>query len=246
MSSHCCGCQKSFTQSGYWSHLTQSRNPLCRAILEGQLTAFYSESENSDSESSDSESEPRFQQLDEDASTTPDPFAGDFFGSADDYTNDDFGQMDETENGAEENDCNEEGQQRWMDYELEESWEPRHYGDLPMEDTKMDTDSELDSEEFGNYDTVDRLSVEQRIEECLTQSRVVRYSSQYANSQAGAVVNTWQSLDDQYSNALGLNINPWALFTSEIDWKVACWAKLRGPGSTAFSELLAIDGVCGS
>jgi len=48
-----------------------------------------------------------------------------------------------------------------MDYELEESWEPRRYGDLPMEDTKMDTDSELDSEEFGDYDTVDHLSVEQ-------------------------------------------------------------------------------------
>ncbi|PPQ81967.1 hypothetical protein CVT26_004198 [Gymnopilus dilepis] len=28
------------------------------------------------------------------------------------------------------------------------------------------------------------------------------------------------------------------------DWKVAQWAKLRGVGSTAFSDLLAIDGVC--
>jgi hypothetical protein len=28
-----------------------------------------------------------------------------------------------------------------------------------------------------------------------------------------------------------------------MDWKVAHWAKLRGPGSTAFSDLLNIDGV---
>ena len=28
-----------------------------------------------------------------------------------------------------------------------------------------------------------------------------------------------------------------------VDWKVAKWAKLRGPGSTAFSELLGIQGV---
>ena len=260
MSSLCRGCQNSFTQSGYWSHFTQSRNPLCRAVLEEQLTAFYSDAETetsdsktSDSKTSDSEREPRSQRslaqdLDEDASIIPDPFAGDFFGSADDYTNRDFGQTDETESGTGESDCDEDDQQRQMDYELEESWEPRRYGDLPVEDIKMDSDSELDSEELGNYDTIDRCPVEQRIEECLTRSRiqVVRYSSQYANSRAGAVVNKRQSLDDQHSNALGSNTNPWAPFTSEIDWKIACWAKLRGPGSTAFSEFLAIDGVCGS
>ncbi|KAJ3818484.1 hypothetical protein F5880DRAFT_1458363, partial [Lentinula raphanica] len=37
--------------------------------------------------------------------------------------------------------------------------------------------------------------------------------------------------------------NPWAPFLSETDWKVAHWAKVRGPSSTALSELLAIDGV---
>ncbi|KAJ4471753.1 hypothetical protein C8J55DRAFT_375236, partial [Lentinula edodes] len=38
--------------------------------------------------------------------------------------------------------------------------------------------------------------------------------------------------------------NPWAPFQSRIDWEVARWAKMRGPSSTAFSELLEIDGVC--
>ncbi|THU75130.1 hypothetical protein K435DRAFT_707628, partial [Dendrothele bispora CBS 962.96] len=39
----------------------------------------------------------------------------------------------------------------------------------------------------------------------------------------------------------------WAPFTSEIDWRVAKWAKMRGASSSAFTELLAIDGVsCGS
>ncbi|KAG1844739.1 hypothetical protein C8R48DRAFT_617813 [Suillus tomentosus] len=36
----------------------------------------------------------------------------------------------------------------------------------------------------------------------------------------------------------------WAPFTSHIDYEVARWAKLRGQGSTAFSDLLNIDGVC--
>ncbi|KAI0759461.1 hypothetical protein BD413DRAFT_722365 [Trametes elegans] len=39
------------------------------------------------------------------------------------------------------------------------------------------------------------------------------------------------------------NSNPFAPFRSETDWLMARWAKLRGPGSTAFTELLAIPGL---
>ncbi|KAI0629511.1 hypothetical protein C8Q77DRAFT_1235654 [Trametes polyzona] len=39
------------------------------------------------------------------------------------------------------------------------------------------------------------------------------------------------------------NTNPYAPFTSCIDWEVARWAKMRGPGSTAVSELLQIEGL---
>ncbi|KAG5221678.1 Para aminobenzoic acid synthetase [Salix suchowensis] len=37
--------------------------------------------------------------------------------------------------------------------------------------------------------------------------------------------------------------NSWAPFASKIDWEVVRWAKLHGPGSTAFSGLLQIDGL---
>jgi hypothetical protein len=40
--------------------------------------------------------------------------------------------------------------------------------------------------------------------------------------------------------------NPYAPFASKLDWDIAKWAKLRGPGSTSFSELMAIPGVCTS
>ena len=36
----------------------------------------------------------------------------------------------------------------------------------------------------------------------------------------------------------------WAPFTSECDWKIAHWAKTRGPTSSAVTDLLAIDKVC--
>lgn len=44
-------------------------------------------------------------------------------------------------------------------------------------------------------------------------------------------------------NVPGAQWNPWAPFVSRIDWEVARWAKLRSPSSTAFTELLDIDGV---
>ncbi|KAI0039173.1 hypothetical protein FA95DRAFT_1504536 [Auriscalpium vulgare] len=37
--------------------------------------------------------------------------------------------------------------------------------------------------------------------------------------------------------------NVWAPFTSKLDWEIAKWAKMRGPTSTAFTELLQIEGV---
>ncbi|EPQ50619.1 hypothetical protein GLOTRDRAFT_50393 [Gloeophyllum trabeum ATCC 11539] len=37
--------------------------------------------------------------------------------------------------------------------------------------------------------------------------------------------------------------NPWAPFASKLDWELARWAKLRGPSSTALTELLQIEGV---
>ena len=40
--------------------------------------------------------------------------------------------------------------------------------------------------------------------------------------------------------------NPYALFSSKLDWEVARWVKLRGPGSTATSKLTGIDGVSGA
>ncbi|THU87442.1 hypothetical protein K435DRAFT_681657 [Dendrothele bispora CBS 962.96] len=45
------------------------------------------------------------------------------------------------------------------------------------------------------------------------------------------------------SNIPGSEQNIWAPFASRMDWEVARWAKMRGTGSTAFSELLEIDGV---
>ncbi|KAJ7803565.1 hypothetical protein B0H14DRAFT_3091956 [Mycena olivaceomarginata] len=48
---------------------------------------------------------------------------------------------------------------------------------------------------------------------------------------------------ERYKADLGDPDNIWAPFTSKIDWELAQWAKLRGPGSTAFTDLLKISGI---
>ncbi|KAG1903207.1 uncharacterized protein F5891DRAFT_1106185 [Suillus fuscotomentosus] len=61
---------------------------------------------------------------------------------------------------------------------------------------------------------------------------------------AGApILNSGTTAFESYNNALQGADNVWAPFASRIDYEVAKWAKLRGSGSTAFSELLAVEGL---
>ncbi|KAG2145801.1 hypothetical protein DEU56DRAFT_971548 [Suillus clintonianus] len=46
-----------------------------------------------------------------------------------------------------------------------------------------------------------------------------------------------------YTTVINYTANPYAPFASRVDWEIARWAKLRGPTSTAFSDLLGISEV---
>jgi len=73
---------------------------------------------------------------------------------------------------------------------------------------------------------------------------VRRYTEKYPSSAAGEILARGETGDKSYCAAVsGQDKSPWAPFMSRKDWEVALWAKLRGPGSTAFSDLLAIPGV---
>lgn len=73
----------------------------------------------------------------------------------------------------------------------------------------------------------------------------VRYSDKYLSSHAVEALSQEETGDSAYGAALIGNggDNPWLPFNSKQEWEVATWAKLRGVGSTAFSDLLSIDGV---
>jgi hypothetical protein len=74
------------------------------------------------------------------------------------------------------------------------------------------------------------------VENSLRQPIVVDH---FPSALAGAPIDSNQkhSISDSHPN------NPYAPFASRLDWEVARWAKLRGPSSTAISELLSIPGV---
>lgn len=74
--------------------------------------------------------------------------------------------------------------------------------------------------------------------------KIVQYTDQHPRSHAGEALAQQETTDSRYNSAIDGSSNVWAPFNSRIDWEVAQWAKLRGPSSTAFSDLLNIPGVC--
>ncbi|KAJ3966648.1 hypothetical protein EV361DRAFT_872222, partial [Lentinula raphanica] len=79
--------------------------------------------------------------------------------------------------------------------------------------------------------------------DCIREPHVVHYPDPHAGAPIPST-SVISSENHRYAQMLEQQTsNPWAPFLSETDWKVAHWAKVRGPSSTALSELLAIDGV---
>ncbi|KAJ6611025.1 hypothetical protein B0H10DRAFT_2193152 [Mycena sp. CBHHK59/15] len=66
---------------------------------------------------------------------------------------------------------------------------------------------------------------------------------EFTDGDAGAPLRRGEAGYDHYMADLGDPANTWAPFTSKLEWELAQWAKLRGPGSTAFTDLLKISGV---
>ena len=68
---------------------------------------------------------------------------------------------------------------------------------------------------------------------------VVPYPNPRVEDPTGALANASYELEIAQDK-----MNQYAPFPSQLDWDIAKWAKLRGPGSTSFDELLAIPSVC--
>lgn len=67
----------------------------------------------------------------------------------------------------------------------------------------------------------------------------------FSKGRAGAVYSQGHGNDRDtvYANKISDPGNPYSPFASKLEWEIAYWAKTRGPSSTAFTELMKIEGV---
>jgi hypothetical protein len=60
---------------------------------------------------------------------------------------------------------------------------------------------------------------------------------------AGKIYRTEDTNNKVYGEVVGTSENLYAPFSSQLEWEMAKWAKLQGPSSTAFSDMMKIEGV---
>ncbi|KAG1883994.1 hypothetical protein F4604DRAFT_1878821 [Suillus subluteus] len=242
----CDGCQHLFTKNGYSCHLAQSKNPACINIYE-QMQNYSRPPIQQRSDGAVYEHE--LDNFDSDANPPSNIFEGDYFNTSvedlewpeDDAKEDAGGDGLESE----EEDVEAEGALA----EQERDWEP------PVaEQTIEDQHLPMDEDSMHITDTTsDTHGTDQNQAPLFQRPHIVKFPLR----NAGAIQDLEDSDSDpdeqchqsgyrhyhqQMSSAEDDVI--WAPFTSQIDYEVAHWAKTRGPGSTSFSDLLEIEGVC--
>ncbi|KAF7372072.1 hypothetical protein MVEN_00065500 [Mycena venus] len=227
-STTCDGCGAEFKGKGYTLHLRRTTNPPCVAI-----------SERENARGLPGQEPPEEFGTPADNGLPSGQFTGDFFG---DYGPNEFGYVESDDEGD---------------------------GDVPLSDLDESEDEDLDAEERAdlaagyearrpaapedvsmaapdpeNANSAPTREIRKAAEDRFHHKPIV---VKYPGRLAGKPISTTRSQmsEKAYESTLesSSTSNPYAPFTSKMDWEVAKWAKLRGAGSTAFSDLLNIEGV---
>lgn len=242
MSATCPACNKELASiTGYNRHLAKTTNPACRALY---LASQQFRSSPPAPDQQDNES-------DMDIGDVPDPnqspphFEGDFFGI---YAKDElewpaeFGDGGDADNKpVDEEDSEDEGDEG----DAHDEWEPPLFAS-PHDTHEEDNEDEHDGTQDPHTPDAQEPDARHRVEQRLRDHEQAPTVVHYPDRRAGQPINpTKQSSNVTYCAQLdgsGAD-NAYAPFASKLDWEMARWAKLRGPSSTAFSELISIEGV---
>lgn len=229
----CLGCGVNFVSArAIGNHYSKTSDPRCL--------------EAGDAEAQTSEEEEFGSDLQDEFPTGGGHFAGDFFG--DNYTRDDLGydsdkSADSDSDSISASDSQDDDDDPIAgDYaaaaeaQAGEGWEPPR----PTQASQgLEEDSEMDDISATITPAREKRKIaEDRFHETPV---IVKFPSHRAGEEIP--VERSASAEEQYGDALGKTTNVYAPFASKMDWEVARWAKLRGSGSTAFTELLKIEGV---
>jgi hypothetical protein len=241
----CLGCSGNFRNgSGYLNHLRFSQNADCAAIYQQSIAYQYNAGSDvgSDNDLADDFEESMFEG---------------------------YGDVTDNEWPIERHDVEAElSGQGSEDGKWEEKVDnPALMMDHPEPELYEESDSDEDEDDIGDNDVIweppppqvtgSDVEFLDEPEEDLGLSREARLAAEdafrkcpviekYPDSRAGAPVthNRMPSRNESYAKSVNNDMhNPWAPFSSQTDWEIAQWAKLRGSGSTAMSDLLKINGV---
>ncbi|KAJ6537053.1 hypothetical protein B0H19DRAFT_1382817 [Mycena capillaripes] len=224
----CAGCGVEFKGKGYTLHLSLTKNPPCVAVAEREAgrgmpgLAPHEEFGTPD-----------------DHGLPTGEFTGDFFG---DYGPDDLDYIesdDEEETPMSGSDDSDEED----DLDAEERADLIHGYEPPRPSVAASEDAPMPEPDTVNFPAPAR-EIRKAAEDRFHHKPIV---VKYPGNTAGKPISTTRDPTSEkvYESALKdcTSSNPYAPFTSKMDWEVAKWAKLRGAGSTAFSDLLNIEGV---
>ncbi|KAG6825968.1 hypothetical protein H0H92_001684, partial [Tricholoma furcatifolium] len=212
----CPGCSKSIKRSGFLNHIRTSPNPLCRTqpLSEPTQPPILPP--------------PIIEMIRDEEETIMVDSEGDFFGNYMEYD------VESHESEIEKVDphLNEDNSDDENDAEYGTAEE---IGLEPPRATIQPSDMILDENDMGPA-----LCLRGGAEETLSKTPfIVRFPSK----EAGTAYSQGDASNTKYGANLNNVENPYAPFGSKLEWDIAKWAKQRGPSSTAFTELMSIDGV---
>jgi hypothetical protein len=216
----CGGCGRLFKRSGFRMHQQRSNNPPCKTkVTDPQTEAVTAE----------------------DIEMAVDP-RGDHFGDYTSYLID--------------------------EHQLDIDSEEDNNNTSSLNDSDLDSDSDQDDDEFAaalaeqeNGLEPDRRRIPVPDPNCdMNESSQVPalhlrggaetglqkepFVVKFTQGQAAAVYSQ-TGLDNNaaYAKVVGDSNNPYSPFTSKLEWELAYWDKIQGPSSTAFTNLMSIEGV---
>lgn len=265
MTIHCDGCHGKFKREGDWiQHVERTRSPLCQAAGKALKAKLQPVKGSRPIRNIPVRRVPTTQQpVDDDV---PMPFTGDYFGE--NYTNADFPfpgeednlpdlhaplpQVDEEEDT--DNSDTESEEDGLGDAGININEQPRAPSvSLPTLPVVLDnapppnlSNAENEAGPTGPTSAPGGIGVSAHDSLRVAPHHITEYPGEKAGAPirtafSGAAATGYHQYGDQLRGSNAGNI--WAPFASKMDWEVAQWAKSRGPGSTAFTELLGINGV---
>ena len=197
----------------------------------------------------------------QDGPTKPQEFQGNYFG---DYTPMDFKNYDgyDAANAIESDSEEAEGEQEYdgvaregdedggaeedakeeedaMNYQEEGSWEPPTQGN---EGVGVDMEEDTFNVSDETAPPPDVQAAQRCTQECLhAKMFIIPFPNPKAASPSSvkepSAYNHYQTQADPEGE------NLYHPFTTHLNWEIACWAKMRSPGSTVVTKLLAIKGI---